>query len=789
MGKIRVLDLAKELNMDSKSLLEKLQKAGIKVSDHMDEVDVTKVKEMFSKEKQEVVEEKRISAKVIRRRKKRLFHAPQKKEFKAPEEERHKEEVKEEEKKEEEKKEEVKEEVKEKKEEEKAEEVKIEEAKEEEVEEEEPKKKKGKELTPRSVYKRIKKEIYEIEDLYDEEEFVTRRRLKKPSKAKKEKEKKKKKEEKKEQEQPVVAPPKGKRKLKIPESITVSELAKAMGIKAAELIKKLISMGVMATVNQSIDFETAALVADEFGYELELDTFKEEDLLEEPEDRPEDLKPRPPVVTVMGHVDHGKTTLLDYIRHSNVAEKEVGGITQHIGAYYVETEEGGIVFIDTPGHEAFTAMRARGAQVTDIIVLVVAADDGVMPQTKEAINHAKAANLPIVVAINKIDKPDANPEMVKRQLAELGLVPEEWGGDTLMALVSAKTGKGVDELLSLILLQAELLELKANPNRPARGTVIESRLDKTKGPVATVIIKNGTLKRGDYFVCGENYGRVRAMIDCQGRNISSAGPSMPVEIYGISGVPNPGDDFIVVKSEKVAKEIVEHRQRKKAQAAPKKAISLEELYSKIKEGEVKELKLIIKTDTHGTLEALENAIKKQSTDEIKISIIHSGIGAITESDVMLASASDAIIIGFNVRTAPRVSEVAEREKVDIRYYKVIYDVIDDIKKAMRGLLEPVYKEKIIGRAEVRQTFKIPKVGIVAGCYVLEGQIERNANVRVLRDNTVVHDGRIASLKRFKDDVKEVAAGYECGVGIENFNDIKPGDILEVYKMIEERPEI
>ena len=570
----------------------------------------------------------------------------------------------------------------------------------------------------------------------------------------------------------------------------MSELAKSMGVKASELIKKLLDLGMVVNINQTIDFDTAALVADEFGYELELHTFKEEDLIEEIEDKPEDLKPRPPVVTIMGHVDHGKTTLLDYIRNSNITEQEVGGITQHIGAYYVETEEGDIVFLDTPGHEAFTAMRARGAQVTDIIVLVVAADDGVMPQTREAINHAKAANIPIIVAINKIDKPNAKPEVVKRQLAELGLLPEEWGGDTLVAEISAKTGKGVDELLSLILLQAEVLELKANPDRPAKGTIIESKLDKAKGPVATVLIKTGTLKKGDYFVCGEHYGRVRAMMDSQGRTISSAGPSMPVEITGISGVPTPGDDFVVVKNEKIAKEIVEYRKKKKTEVSGKKpSIRLEDLYAKIQRGEVKELNLIVKADVHGSLEALEKAISELSTDEIKVSIIHSGIGAITESDVMLASASHAIIIGFNVRAVGRVKEIAEREKVEIRYYKVIYDVIDSIKKAMQGLLEPEYKEVIIGHAEVKQTFRIPKVGTVAGCLVTEGRIERSAKVRVLRDGVVIHDGKIASLKRFKDDVKEVPAGYECGVGIENFNDIKEGDILEIYTIEEIKPEL
>ncbi|RLB19413.1 MAG: translation initiation factor IF-2, partial [Deltaproteobacteria bacterium] len=569
------------------------------------------------------------------------------------------------------------------------------------------------------------------------------------------------------------------------------DLAKAMGIKGAELIKRLMSLGVMANLNQSIDFETASVVADEIGYELELDTFAEEQLLAEEEDRPEDLVPRPPVVTIMGHVDHGKTSLLDYIRKSNIISGESGGITQHIGAYYVKTDGGDIVFLDTPGHEAFTAMRARGAKVTDLIVLVVAADDGVMPQTREAINHARAADIPIVVAINKMDKPEANPEKVKRELAELDLVPEEWGGETIFGYISAKTGQGVDDLLSLILLQAEMLELKGNPKKPARGTVIEARLDRSRGPVATVLIKNGTLKQGDYFVCGEHYGRVRAMLNHRGKKMISAGPSMPVEVYGISGVPMAGDEFVVVGDERTAKRIAEHRlaRSKKQEITKKGIVSLDDLFERIKEGEVKELNIVLKTDVQGSLEALSEALNKLSTDEVKLNIIHSATGAITESDVMLASASNAIIIGFNVRANPRVAEIAERESVDIRYYDVIYNVLQDIRSAMAGLLEPVYKEEIIGRVEVKAIFHVPKVGTVAGCYVTDGRIERNANVRVLRDDVVVFDGKLASLKRFKDDVKEVQAGYECGIGIENFQDIKPGDVFEIYRVEEMEAEL
>jgi translation initiation factor IF-2 len=566
----------------------------------------------------------------------------------------------------------------------------------------------------------------------------------------------------------------------------VAELAKAIGAKAGEVIKKLMALGVAANINQSIDFETASVVADEFGFELELDTFEEESLISETEDLPEDLVPRPPVVTIMGHVDHGKTSLLDYIRESDIIGGESGGITQHIGAYYVKTEGGDIVFLDTPGHEAFTAMRARGAKVTDIIVLVVAADDGVMPQTKEAINHARAADIPMVVAVNKIDKPEADTEKIKRELAEMDLAPEEWGGETMYGHISAKTGQGVDELLSLILLEAEVLELKGNPNKKARGSIVEANLDKSKGPVATVLMKNGTLKPGDQFVCGDYYGRVRAMLDHRGRRMKSAGPSMPVEIYGISGVPMAGDEFVVVGDEKTAKQVIDYRvSRSKQQAwVSRGLVSLEDLFERIKEGDVKELNIVFKADVQGSLEAVTESLLKQGTDEVKLKIIHSATGAISESDVMLASASGAIIIGFNVRANPRVSEIAERENVDIRYYDVIYNVIKDIRLAMAGLLEPTYEEHTIGRAEVKEVFRIPKVGSVAGCYVTNGHVERNANARLLRDEVVVFDGKIASLRRFKDDVKEVKSGYECGIGLENFQDIKPGDVFEAYQVEE-----
>ncbi len=644
------------------------------------------------------------------------------------------------------------------------------------------KQKETKESIPKGTFRRKKKEIYEKADLYQGR--GPRRKGKKGGKAAKDVAKKLKQTE-------ITVPKAIKRRIKIQESVTVSDLAKAMGIKAAELIKRLLAFGATFNINQAMDFETASVVADDLGYELELDSFKEESFISETEDRPEDLVPRPPVVTIMGHVDHGKTSLLDYIRKSNIIGRESGGITQHIGAYYVQTEGGDIVFLDTPGHEAFTAMRARGSEVTDLIVLVVAADDGVMPQTKEAVNHGRAAKIPIVVAVNKMDKSGADPEKVKRELAELDLAPEDWGGETIFGHISAKTGEGVDDLLGLILLQSEVLELKGNPDKPARGTVIEARLDKSKGPVATVLIKTGTLTKGTYFVCGEHYGRVRAMNDHRGRKMKSAGPSMPVEIYGISGVPMAGDTFIAVEDEKTAKQVIEYRKAKsrKQEVTKKGLVSLDDLYDRIKEGGIKELNIVLKADVQGSQEALSESLAKQSTDEVKLKIIHAATGAIAESDIMLASASGAIIIGFNVRANPRVSEIAERENVDIRYYDVIYNVINDIRLAMAGLLEPVYREHVIGRVDIKEIFHVPKVGSVAGCLVSDGHVERNANVRLLRDDVVVFDGKIASLRRFKEDAKEVQSGYECGIGLENFQDVKPGDVFEIYQVEEVEAEL
>ncbi len=575
-----------------------------------------------------------------------------------------------------------------------------------------------------------------------------------------------------------------KRPIRIDEAITVASLAKQMGIKAGEVIKKLLLLGLAANINQALDIDTATLLASDFGFEVESVGFEEEEILQVQEDRPEELKFRPPVVTVMGHVDHGKTSLLDAIRDTNVIKGEAGGITQHIGAYYVHLDRGDVVFLDTPGHEAFTSMRARGAKVTDLVILVVAADDGVMQQTIEAINHAKAAGVPIVVAINKIDKANANPDRVKRELAEQGVQAEDWGGDITMVEISAKQRVGIDELLEMVLLQAEILELKANPNKTARGRVIEAKLDKGRGPVATILIQEGTLKTGDSYVCGGQSGRVRNMFNDRGQRLDEAGPSMPVEVLGLSGVPNAGDDFVALTDEKQAKLVAEHRLMKLREKELTKTtkVTLESLFEQIQEGEIKELNLVLKTDVHGSLEAISDSLRKLSTSEVKVNLIHTATGAISESDVLLASASNAIVIGFNLRADQKVQELAEQEKVDMRYYDVIYQLLSDVRDAMEGLLEPVYQENVLGRAEVRQTFHVPKFGTIAGCYVNDGRIERNARMRVLREQVVVYDGKMGSLRRFKDDVKEVKSGFECGIGVENFNDLKVGDILEAYEL-------
>ncbi len=589
----------------------------------------------------------------------------------------------------------------------------------------------------------------------------------------------------------VTVPKAIKRIIRIAEMITAGDLAKRMGVKGGELIKKLMSMGILVNINQAIDADVASLVASEFGYEVEKVSVERQDLLERKEDLPEQLKPRPPVVTIMGHVDHGKTMLLDAIRKTNVVDGEAGGITQHIGAYDVELENGHVVFIDTPGHEAFTAMRARGAQVTDVVVLVVAADDGVMPQTKEAIDHARAAKVPIVVAINKIDKPTANPEKVMKDLADYGLVPEKWGGSTLYAEVSAKQKKGIKELLESLLLQAEILELRANPDKPARGVIVEAKLDRGRGPVATLLVQEGALRAGDAFIAGSHSGRVRAMLNDKGQKIEKALPSTPVEVVGFSEVPEAGETFIVVSDERMARQISLHRQEKlrEKELAKLSKVSLEELYDQIKQGEVKELNVIIKADVQGSIEAMREALKKLSTEAVKVSILHEGVGGVTETDVNLASASNAIIIGFNVRPVTNAQMLAEKEQVDVRTYAVIYDAINDIRKALEGLLEPTYREHFLGRAQVIQLFSIHKVGQIAGSVVLDGKVVRGSHARLLRDNVIVYDGRIASLKRFKDDMKDCSEGLECGIAIENFNDVKLGDIIESYEVEEVRPQL
>lgn len=575
-----------------------------------------------------------------------------------------------------------------------------------------------------------------------------------------------------------------KKVIKLTEGITAKDFAETIGQKLNEVLKRFMDLGFMATINQPVDMDAAILVAESFGIKAEfIPAEAVESILEESVEDASLLKPRPPVVTIMGHVDHGKTSLLDAIRETKLVESEAGGITQHIGAYKVNLKEKVIVFLDTPGHEAFTAMRARGAKVTDIVVLVVAADDGVMPQTIEAINHAKAADVPIIVAINKIDKPEANPARIRQQLTEYGLIPEEWGGHTIFTEVSAKKRIGIENLLEMILLQAEMMELKANPKKSGRGVIIEAKLDKGRGPVATVLVQNGTVKVGDTFITGIHYGKVRALIDDTGKKLHEAIPSTPVEVIGLSGVPQAGDTFIVVEDERKARQIALVREQKQRDRLIVKGrrMTLDDLYARIQEGVVKQLNLIIKGDVQGSVEAVGEALERLSTEVVKVKVIHSSVGGIKETDVMLASASDAIIIGFNVRPEPKASILAEKEGVDIRLYNIIYDAISDVKAAMEGLLEPTLKEKMLGRAEVRQTFHISKVGTVGGCYVLEGAVSRsNTNVRILRDHVVIYEGKISSLRRFKEDVKEVQAGYECGIVIENFNDIKVGDILEVF---------
>ncbi len=655
-------------------------------------------------------------------------------------------------------------------------------------------KKKG---TPKEVRGPWKKQKLRVADLSEDNELVESK-AKRPGKRevfepkRSDKHSKGRKASKQQKKTEVTVPKAIKRIIRISESITVGELAKRMGVKANEIIKELMKQGTMATINHPLDFDSAVIIASDFDYEVENIAFDEETVLHhhreanKQESEEADLKPRPPVVTIMGHVDHGKTSLLDAIRTTNVIAGEAGGITQHIGAYEVELDGKKICFLDTPGHEAFTSMRARGAQVTDIVILVVAADDGVMPQTKEAINHSKAAEVPIIVAINKMDKPQANADKVKQELTEFGLIPEDWGGDTIFVEVSAKQEMNLDVLLEMILLQAEVMELKANPDKLAIGTIVEARLDRGRGPIATVLIQEGTLKVGDPIVTGTYYGSVRSMANDRGMRIKTAGPSDPVEITGLSGVPDAGDNLYSLVDERAARDVAQHRLQKirEAELAKSSKISLDQLYARIQEGDVKELNVIIKGDVQGSVEAVRDSLNKLSTDSCRLIVIHSAVGGITESDVSLASASDAIILGFNVRPASKASSLAESEGVDIRLYNIIYDAVADIRDAMEGLLAPTFKEKALGRVEIRETFNISKIGTIAGCYVLDGKIQRNAQVRLVRDSVVVWQGKLNSLKRFKDDVREVASGYECGIALEGYNDIKPGDILEAFEMEE-----
>jgi translation initiation factor IF-2 len=646
------------------------------------------------------------------------------------------------------------------------------------------KKKKGKKSRDRSDEAsdsarqnvRRRKEVLFHKDLYDG-----------PSRGGRLKTKKKKP---KQRQTEVTVPKASKRRIKVPEVITVANLAHKMSVKSAELVQQLLGMGVTASLNEGVDYDTAALVASEFGYEVEPVEQDETALMPATgQDSEENLVARPPVITVMGHVDHGKTSLLDMIRSSSVTDGEAGGITQHIGAYKVRLPRGEIVFLDTPGHEAFTAMRARGAEVTDFVVLVVAADDGVMEQTREAINHAQAANVPIVVAVNKIDKPGADRDRPARELSDMGLIPEAWGGDTLFTYVSAKTGEGIDEFLEAILLQSEVMELKANPDKPATGTIVEARLDKGKGPVATVLVREGTLRLGDPFVAGVNHGKVRAMIDHEGQSVETGAPSTPVEVQGFSSVPEAGDLFSVVSEEKVARQIGTQRQvkqrEKESRGAGPGGASLEDLLARMSAGDVEELNLILKADVQGSVEALTESLMSIPSEKVRIKVIHSGVGTVTESDVMLAAASQATVIGFNVRPTPKTSQLAEERGVNIRVYTVIYEVIEDVRKAMEGLLAPIEKEVVTGRAEVREVFHISRIGVIAGCYVKSGKIERSNRVRLLRDNVEIYDGKIGSMKRFKEDVKEALEGFECGIGLENYRDIRVGDEIEAYTVEKE----
>ena len=793
---MRIHQLAKELNLKAKELFPHLKKLGVEFKNHMTSIsgdDVERVKNLLNPPTAEEVVEKRLKPTLIRRRRKVIEEPPA------------------------EKKESVEEEVAEKI----PEVAKPVEEKEEKlltppVEETAPQQKTAdtapakppgvkiiskKALVPeakkegeeerkigKAKRERPKKErffpVTSSKDLKEEEYLPHKKATKtyKPSPYHKKKTLSLVKAKKTE----ITIPKAIKRKIKIVEGITVGQLAKRMSVKAGELIKKLMDLGIMTTVNKTIDIDAASLAAHECGYEIELIPIAEEQTLIEKNDSTEELFPRAPIVTVMGHIDHGKTSLLDAIRQTNIIEKEAGGITQHIGAHLVKLDKGNIVFIDTPGHEAFTTMRARGAKVTDIVILVVAADDGVMPQTIEAIDHSKAAKVPIIVAINKIDKPDANSEKVKQSLAKYELVPEDWGGDTLYAEISAKKREGIEDLLETILLQADMLELKVNPNKPARGTVIEAKLDKNRGPLATILIQGGMLKVGDTFISGVHFGKARVLIDDTGENIPQAGPSTPIQVIGLSGVPDAGDSFLVIGEEKKARQAglyLRQKQREK-ELIESSNVTLEGLQDQIREGTIKELNAIIKVDVHGTIEALIKSLEELGNEDVKINIIHSAVGSINQSDVMLASASKAIIIGFGVKPDVKAKQVAELEKLDIKFYNIIYDAISDIKNALEGLLDPTLIEKPCGKAEVRQVFNVSKQGTIAGSYVTEGKVARGTKIRIMRNATLLHQGKISSVKRFKDNVREVESGHECGISIEGFAEIEVGDIIECYTVEE-----
>ncbi len=805
-SKIRVFELAKELGLSSKELMAKLQELGFAITSHMSTLEEKETK-LVAKKLGHLKREKKVEAKKARPKTKKEAKKAEPKEAKP--------------------KKTAKASKKRAKPEQPAAAVAVEEApakkpaakeplvKTPEAEEKPPAKEPPKievrkaARAPEGVVEKkeapAKKELEAEEELQDETDLLleekkriewrTKRRDRRKRRREREKERLKKEEERKVIEPPPPSERLLRRKARGPRKpvitvdgvMTVDELAKALKMKAGALILELMQMDIMATKNQPLDVGVIEKIAEKYGYDVQ-EAASLEDLVEEEEEEevPENLKPRAPVVTVMGHVDHGKTALLDAIRKTNVMEEEAGGITQHIGAYDVALDSGHVVFLDTPGHEAFTAMRAHGANVTDVVVLVVAADDGVMPQTVEAVNHARAANVPIVVAINKIDKPEANINQVKQQLANLDLLPEDWGGKTITVTVSAKTKEGLTNLLEMLLLEAELLELSANPDKPARGIVLEAKLDRGRGPVATVLVQSGTLRVGDSFVAGKQYGRVRAMLDDKGRNLTEAGPSVPVEVLGFAGVPQAGDPFVTMKDEKKARQIADSRSLKQRQKEmmQQRRVTLEDLYEQIQAGEIRELNIVLKGDVQGSVTALQDSLLKLPTDNVKLNVIHSGVGAINESDVILASASNALLIGFNVRPDAKAGDLAEKEGVDYRLYRVIYDVIDDVRAAMEGLLEPERKEVFLGRAEVVQTFKVSSIGTVAGCRVADGEIVANQRVRLVRDGIVVYDGKIASLKRYKEFAQKAPAGTECGIGLENFNDVKVGDVIECYRIEE-----